>query len=66
MYICICKKITDSQIHQEVENGASTLNDLSERLGVATQCGKCGKCARNMIRRKVAEMAYFPIDVVAA
>lgn len=66
MYICICKKITDTQIHQAVENGATSLDDLSERLGVATQCGKCGKCARNMVRRKVAEMAYFPIDVVAA
>ena len=66
MYICICKKITDSQIHQEVENGASTLNELSERLGVATQCGKCGKCARKMIRRKASEMAYFPVNVVAA
>lgn len=66
MYICICKKITDTQIHHEVENGATTLDELSRRLGVATQCGKCGKCARKMIRRKVSEMAYFPIDVVAA
>ncbi len=66
MYICICKKITDTQIHQAVENGATSLDELSERLGVATQCGKCGKCARKMVRRKVAEMSYFPIDVVAA
>lgn len=66
MYICICKKITDTQIHQEVENGATTLDELSRRLGVSTQCGKCTKCARNMIRRKVSEMQYFPVDVVAA
>lgn len=65
MYICICKKITDTQIHQEVENGATTLKELSKRLGVSTQCGKCGKCARNMIRRKVSEMASFPINLVA-
>ena len=66
MFICICKKITDTQIHQEVENGATTLDELSKRLGVATQCGKCGECARNMIRRKVSEMAYFPVNVVVA
>lgn len=66
MYICICKQITDTQIHQEIENGATTLAELSKRLGVATQCGKCGRCARNMIRRKAREMAYFPVDVVAA
>lgn len=66
MYICICKKITDTQIHQEVENGATTLEELSEKLGISTQCGRCEKCAKNMIRRKVSEMTYFPIDVVAA
>lgn len=66
MYICLCKKITDTQIHQEIENGATTLNELSKRLGVATQCGKCGKCARKMIRRKASKIAYFPIDIVAA
>ena len=66
MYICICKQITDTQIHQAVDNGATTLDEVSKQLGVATQCGKCRRCARNMIRRKVAENACFPIDVVAA
>jgi len=66
MYICICKKITDTQINLEVENGATTLQEVSKRLGVSTQCGKCGKCARNMIRHKVSEMAYFPADAMSA
>jgi len=66
MYICICKQITDTQIHQTVDNVATILDEVSKQRGVATQCRKCGRCARNMIRRKVAENANFPIDVIAA
>ncbi len=65
MYVCICKQITDSQIHQEVENGVTTLEELSEKLGVSTQCGRCKTCAMNTIKSKVSDMAYFPVDVVA-
>ena len=64
MYVCICKKITDTQILQEVEREASTINEISERLGVATQCGKCKKCAQKMVKRRVAEMQYFPVDML--
>ncbi len=64
MYVCICKKITDTQILQEVERGASTINEISEKLGVATQCGKCKKCAQKMIKQKVADMQYFPANML--
>ncbi len=66
MYVCICKKITDTQIIQEVERGATTVNEISERLGTATQCGKCKKCVRNIVRKQVSEMTYFPANLVLA
>ena len=50
MYICLCKRVTCSQIRSAVEGGdACSLRDVSQQLGVGTQCGKCGKCARNLI-----------------
>lgn len=49
MYICICNQVTDNHIRREMCNGACTLKDLSERLGVARDCGKCGKCARKLV-----------------
>lgn len=49
MYICICKAVTEHHIHQEIRSGAATMRDLSQRLGVATQCGSCGKCARALL-----------------
>lgn len=64
MYICICNKVTDTQIYREVEDGARSLNDLNERLGVASQCGKCGQCARNLIKEKVKEIKSFPVNFV--
>ena len=53
MYVCLCKGITDHQIRAEVQQGADTLRDISRRLGVATQCGKCAGCARQVIREAV-------------
>lgn len=50
MYVCLCKGITDHQIRAEVADGAQSLRDVSRRLGVATQCGKCAGCARQVIR----------------
>ena len=66
MYVCICKKITDTQIIQEVERGATTVNEISERLGTSTQCGKCKKCVRKLVRKQVSEMTYFPASLVLA
>ncbi len=54
MYVCLCKGVTDHQIRAEVHDGADTLRDVSRRLGVATQCGKCAGCARQIIRDAAA------------
>lgn len=54
MYVCLCKGVTDRQIRAEVEDGAQNLREVSRRLGVATQCGKCAGCARQVIRDAVA------------
>lgn len=51
MYVCICNKVTDKQIHQAVENGVNSMQALSEELKVATCCGKCKGCARKEMRK---------------
>ncbi|MFN3716254.1 MAG: (2Fe-2S)-binding protein [Thiobacillus sp.] len=51
MYVCLCHNVTDSDIHRVVrEEGVCTVRQLGERLGVATQCGKCGKSAKDVLR----------------
>ena len=51
MYICLCKGVTDSQIRQAVCQGACSIRELRQRLGVASQCGKCGHCAQSLLRQ---------------
>ena len=55
MYVCICNAVTEHQIRSEVHAGAGTLREVSARLGVATRCGKCGKCARRLIQETLNE-----------
>ena len=58
MYVCLCKGVTCRQIRERVRQGeARSLRDLSRSLGVATQCGKCGRCARALIDEESASCA---------
>lgn len=54
MYVCLCNPVTDRQIRLAAQEGARTLGDLRERLGVATGCGRCASCARSVLREAVA------------
>jgi bacterioferritin-associated ferredoxin len=48
MYICLCKAITDNQIREAVEKGATRFGQVRQELGLASQCGKCGILAREV------------------
>ena len=50
MYVCVCKGITDTQIRAAVENGADSLREVCDTLGVASQCGKCIVLTRDIVR----------------
>ena len=57
MYVCLCKGITDTQIRAAVADGASSLRDVRNSLGVASQCGKCGILTRDIVRESLADLA---------
>ena len=57
MYVCICKGITDTQIRAAVQDGASSLREVNSSLGVASQCGKCGIMAREIVRESLNDLA---------
>lgn len=69
MYVCLCHQVTDDEIRRLVrDDGVHTLRELGERLGVATQCGKCAGCAREVLReaRREAICAASPPGCMAA
>lgn len=50
MYVCICQAVTERQVREAVAQGASNLRDLRQHLGVASECGRCAKCAHNLLK----------------
>ena len=49
MFVCICNGITDSEIREALADGDTSLEELHDRLGVASQCGSCSEHALSMI-----------------
>lgn len=64
MYVCLCKNITCGQIRTAVQNGdAGSMRDLSQKLGVATQCGKCGRCARGILQDTLVQRSQNDVQI---
>ena len=49
MYVCICKKVTESKILEAVRAGHRDVDALGAELGVGTQCGSCRNFTRELI-----------------
>jgi bacterioferritin-associated ferredoxin len=46
MIVCVCRRVSDRDIARAVKEGATSFDALQFDTGVATQCGRCGDCAR--------------------
>lgn len=55
MFVCVCNAVTDSQIIEELDNGASNFRDISRRLEVGRNCGQCCKTAKQVINQYRSE-----------
>jgi bacterioferritin-associated ferredoxin len=54
MIVCICNNISDREIRQAVDLGLSSMAELRRDLGVATCCGKCAPCAKEVLTEHLA------------
>lgn len=57
MYVCICNGVTDRDIRKAADQGARTLDALGEQLKVATCCGRCADCARQVLHEAIVTRA---------
>lgn len=48
MIVCICHRVSDRDIARHARAGMS-FDDIQFELGVATQCGQCETCARDVV-----------------
>ncbi|AGA34117.1 BFD domain protein (2Fe-2S)-binding domain protein [Thioalkalivibrio nitratireducens DSM 14787] len=53
MYVCVCKAVREQEILSlaDLESGLR-MRDLRERLGVCSECGKCGERALGLLRSR--------------
>ena len=66
MYVCVCRQITDKQIHELCRAGASTMAEVKACLGVASECGKCAGLARAIVSEYQAKPQFSTPYVKAA
>lgn len=48
MIVCVCHRVSDREIARHARAGMS-FDDIQFELGVATQCGNCESCARDVV-----------------
>ena len=58
MYVCICNSVTDRQIREAVAQGYDSMAKLRNELKVASCCGKCESCARQVLSDCLADAAW--------
>ncbi len=51
MYVCLCKNVTERQVHQAVAQGHGSMKALCQQLGMMGQCGQCAKHTREILRQ---------------
>ena len=48
MIVCVCRRISDRDIARHARAGMG-FDEIQFELGVATQCGRCEGCARDVV-----------------
>ncbi len=48
MIVCVCHRISDREIARHARAGMG-FDEIQLELGVATQCGQCEGCARDVV-----------------
>lgn len=50
MYVCICKALTEKDVHSAVAQGCNSVRELKRTLGLASECGRCAACAHGLLQ----------------
>lgn len=63
MYVCVCNAVTERQVYEAIEAGATTVKALSRQLGVGSQCGSCVSCAKECLTKARQSESTLPSNV---
>ena len=65
MIVCVCNRISDREIARHVHAGMD-FSDIQLELGVATQCGQCESCAREVVAQCSATSPVAAIQLATS
>jgi bacterioferritin-associated ferredoxin len=65
MIVCVCNRISDREIARHVHAGMD-FSDIQLELGVATQCGQCESCAREVVAQCSATTPHAAIQLASS
>ncbi|HET6789461.1 MAG TPA: (2Fe-2S)-binding protein [Aquabacterium sp.] len=51
MIVCVCRRVSDRDITRIARQGCASFDDLQMDTGVATCCGQCESCARDVFHK---------------
>lgn len=55
MFVCLCRAVTDREIHEAVDGGVDHVDQLEELCGVGSGCGSCRHLAQELIDARLEE-----------
>jgi bacterioferritin-associated ferredoxin len=63
MIVCLCHRVSDHAIEREARAGCASFEALQDSLRVATGCGACMDCAREVYAaaRQASESSAFSL-----
>lgn len=56
MIVCLCHRISDRDITRAVESGAACFDALQDETRLASSCGSCHDCAREVFEEARARL----------
>ncbi len=64
MIVCVCNRVSDREIVRHARAGMG-FDDIQFELGVATQCGRCEGCARDIVAQCSATAPVAAIQLAS-
>lgn len=54
MIVCVCKRVSDRQILNVIQEGVSTPEGVARQCGAGSDCGSCKKAVAGLIEQHVS------------
>lgn len=64
MIVCLCHRVSDRAIQAAVQGGTTCFEQMQDTLRVASSCGCCHDCAREVFDAACAEQQRRVVEIV--